>query len=256
MPTALITGATSGIGAEFAKQLAARGENLVLIARNAGRLADQAVQLQETYGVNVETLRADIGDRADLLQVANRLSSKDQPIDMLVNNAGFGFNTTLLDPDWSVHEAALNVMGLSVLVLGGAAGRAMAARGHGTIINVASLAAWISQGGYSPVKAYVKSYSEGLANELHGTGVTVTALCPGWVRTEFHERADIKTAGIPSWVWVEADRCVKEALTHAQAGKVISLPTKRWKIAAFTLQHLPGSAVRRVSRALTGSRKG
>lgn len=254
MATALITGATSGIGAEFARQLAARGDDLVLVARDAGRLADLAAELNGRDGVRVETISADLSVRDDLLRVAERVESSDEPIDVLVNNAGFGFNTTLLDPDWSTHETALAVMGLSVLVLGGAAGRAMAKRGHGRIINVASLAAWISQGGYSPVKAYAKSYSEGLANELHGTGVTVTALCPGWVRTEFHERAGIKTGGIPEWVWVDADRCVREALAHADAGRVISLPTKRWKLAAFALQHLPGAALRLVSRELTGSR--
>ncbi len=255
MATALITGATSGIGAEFARQLAARGEDLVLVARDAGRLSDLAAQLNSDRGVNVETLTADLANRADLDRICERLSSQDNPVDMLVNNAGFGVTADLLDPDWSEHAQALDVMALAVLVLAGAAGRAMRTRGHGKIINVASLSAWISQGGYSPVKAYVKSYSEGLANELHGTGVTVTTLCPGWVRTEFHQRAGIATSGIPEFIWVDADRCVREALAHADSGRVISLPTKRWKLAAFGLSILPGFAVRKLSRMLTGSRR-
>jgi short-subunit dehydrogenase len=255
MTTALVTGATSGLGAEFARQLAARGYDLVLVARSAERLAELADELGSANGTSVDVMVADLGNREDLERVSERLSSADRPIDMLVNNAGFGVTAELLDPDWSIHKQALDVMGLAVLVLGGAAGRAMRERGRGVILNVSSLSAWISQGGYSPVKAYAKSYSEGLANELHGTGVTVTALCPGWVRTEFHERAGIKTGGIPEFIWVDAERCVREALAHADAGKVISLPTKRWKLAAFGLSILPGPAVRKLSRMLTGSRR-
>ncbi len=214
MTTALVTGATSGIGAEFARQLAARGENLVLVARKRERLADQA-----------------------------------RPIDTLVSNAGFGYPNGL-DADTAVHEQAIDVMATAVLVLGNTAAAAMTRRGHGRIITVASLSAWIAQGSYSAVKAFAKVYSEGLSVELHGTGVTATALCPGWVRTEFHERGDIDASGIPAWVWVDAERCVRESLAHADVGRAISLPTKRWKAAAFALQHLPRSTVRAITRAV------
>lgn len=254
MATALVTGATAGIGAAFARQLAARGDDLVLVARDVARLESVAAELSGTHGVRVEVLPADLAEPAGVALVAERLGDTERPVDLLVNNAGFGLTTGLLDADLSEHQRAWAVMGDAVVVLSNAAARAMVARGSGRILTVASLAAWIVQGEYSAVKGFAKLYAEGLAVELHGTGVTATALCPGWVRTEFHERADIRTSAIPGWVWVDADRCVREALADADAGRVISLPTKRWKIAAFVLQHLPRGAVHRVSRSLGRSR--
>jgi short-subunit dehydrogenase len=255
MATALITGATAGIGAAFARALAARGDDLVLVARDAERLAASAQQLREAYGVEVEVLPADLSVRADVMRVAARLEDAERPVEVLVNNAGFGLKARLLDADVSEHAYAMDVMCLTVLILGGAAGRAMRGRGHGRIINVSSLAAWIALGHYSAIKAWVKTYSEGLANELHGTGVTVTALCPGWVRTEFHDRAGMRTSGIPDRVWVDADRCATEALADAERGRVISVPTKRWKTARLLNQLVPRSAIRRASRILTSSRE-
>lgn len=254
MATALVTGGTAGIGAAFARALAARGDDVILVARDPARLEATAAALRSEHGVDVEVLAADLADRADLSRVAARVEDPLRPVDLLVNNAGFGTGGRLLDPDWRAHERALDVMALAVYVLGGAAGRAMRTRGHGRIVNVCSLAAFITQGGYSAIKAYAKVYSEGLANELDGTGVTVTALCPGWVRTEFHERASIAVSAIPDWVWVPADRVARETLADAEAGKVISIPTKRWKVARFALEAMPRAGVRWVSRVLTSSR--
>lgn len=258
MTTALVTGSTAGIGAEFARQLAARGDDLVLVARDQGRLAAQAQELAARYGVRCEVLPADLAVRADIDAVAARLASTDAPVDVLVNNAGFGFTTTLLDADTTELERALDVMALAPMLLGGAAGRAMASRGHGRIITVASLAAWIAQGGYSAVKSFARLWSEGLAGELAGTGVTVTVLCPGWVTTEFHERAglDGQARSIPGPVWVSAERCVREALADADRGKVVSIPTTRWKLAAFVLQHLPRGVVHAISRRLSKAKQG
>ena len=254
MTTALVTGATAGIGAEFARQLAARGHDLVLVARNADRLTSTADALRARHGVQVEVLAADLGVRGDVARVAERLSDPGRPIDVLVNNAGFGDSTRLLDADTSPHERALDVMATAVLVLGNTAARAMVARGHGRVITVASLSAWITQGSYSAVKSFAKLYSEALSNELHGTGVTATALCPGWVRTEFHQRAAMDASKIPTPVWVSAERCVRECLADADAGKPISLPTKRWKVAALVLQHLPRGAVRAITRQVDRAR--
>jgi len=254
MARALITGATAGIGREFARQLAARGTDLVLVARDAARLGEVAGELTAAHGVRVETLAADLAARADVARVAQRLESDADPVDLLVNNAGFGITSSLLDPDASEHERALDVMCRAVMLLAGAAGRAMRRRGQGRIINVASLSAWITSGDYSAVKAYVLAYSQGLGNELHGTGVTVTALCPGWVRTEFHERAAIPTRGIPRAVWVDAARCVAECLADAEKGRVLSIPTRRWKAAALALDAAPRPLVRWISRALAASR--
>ncbi|MCW3159211.1 SDR family NAD(P)-dependent oxidoreductase [Micropruina sonneratiae] len=255
MTTALVTGGTSGIGAAFARALAERGHDLVLVARDADRLASVAAELGDRYGVGVETLPADLAVRDDVLVVAARLADAERPVDVLVNNAGYGLHVKLLDDDLPAHERAIDVMCLAVLALGGAAGRAMRERGHGTIINVASLAAYISQGAYSPIKAWVLAYSEGLANELHGSGVTVTAVNPGWVRTEFHDRAGITTSSIPDFVWVEPDRVARETLADADKGRAISVPTKRWKLQKLLARHAPRSAVRLASRMLSRSRE-
>ena len=254
MATALITGGTSGIGAAFARALAARGDDLVLVARNADRLTEMATELKEHYAVSVEEIVADLAVRSEVVGVAERLASTEQPIDLLVSNAGFGLRRKLTEVDTTPHEHAIDVMIRAVLMLGAAAGRAMRQRGAGTIINVSSTAGFMRMGGYSAIKAWVTAYSEGLANELHGTGVKVVALCPGWVRTEFHERAEINISSIPDPLWLDADRLVAVCLKDAEAGKVISIPSKRYKVLITICEHLPHRALRAVSRKLTSSR--
>jgi short-subunit dehydrogenase len=254
MPTALVTGGTSGIGAAFARQLAARGDDLVLVARDAARLETSAAELREAYGVGVEVLPADLGDREQVLRVAARLTDADHPVDLLVNNAGFGIHHALTDPDTGPHQHGIDVMISAVLVLGGAAGRAMRDRGHGAIVNVASTAGFMAMGSYSAIKAWAMTYSESLANELAGTGVTVTALAPGWVRTEFHERASIRTSSIPAPLWLEADALVAECLADVARGKVVSIPSKRYRTLMWAVRHAPRSAVRAASRKLSSSR--
>jgi short-subunit dehydrogenase len=254
MATALITGGTSGIGAAFARALAARGDDLVLVARNADRLSDMATGLKERYAVSVEPIAADLGVRSDVLRIAERLTSTERPIDMLINNAGFGIGAKLTDADTALHERGIDVMITAVLLLCAAAGRTMRERGAGTIINVSSTAGYVAMGSYSAIKTWVTAYTESLANELHGTGVKVTALCPGWVRTEFHERANINISSIPSALWLDADRLVADALEDAADGKVISIPSKRYKVLMTICEHLPHRALRAVSRNLTSGR--
>ena len=254
MSTALITGGTSGIGAEFARQLAARGDDLVLVARDPDRLAEAATSLKEKYGVGVETISADLSVRDDVMTVARRLSSTEQPVDMLVNNAGFGIHKPLVTEDTSHHEYAIDVMVRAVLILGTAAGLAMRARGRGQILNVSSTSGFITINHYSAIKAWVTTYTEVLAGELAPDGVTVTALCPGYVRTPFHERASIRTSSIPGPMWVDLDELVTEALRDVAKGKVISIPTRRFKVMIFAARHFPRSAVRAVSRRMASSR--
>ena len=254
MATALVTGGTSGIGAAFARALAARGDDLVLVARNADRLAEVATELKDRYGVAVETIAADLGDRDDTLAVAERVGSTLQPVDLLVNNAGFGVHTALLAADSTPHEHGIDVMCRAVLILGAAAGRAMKARGAGAIVNVSSTAGFVTMGSYSAIKAWVTSYSEGLAVELVGTGVTVTALCPGYVRTEFHERASISTSKLPGLLWLDADTLVADCLADVARGRVISIPSLRYQVGIALARHVPRRTVRAVSRLLSSSR--
>ena len=254
MPTALITGGTSGIGAAFARALAARGDDLVLVARDEARLASTAAELHAAHGVQVETVVADLGDRDDTLRVAARLEDPARPVDLLVNNAGFGVHYALANPDPSPHEQAIDVMIRAVLILGGAAARAMRARGSGAIVNVSSTSGFVTMGSYSAIKAWATSYSEGLANELRGSGVTVTALCPGWVRTEFHERAAIGTSKIPGVLWLEAEPLVATCLADVERGKVISIPSRRYQALILAVRLAPRVAVRAASRALSSGR--
>ncbi len=251
---ALVTGGTAGLGLEFARALAARGLSLVLVARDEQRLAKTADQLRWRYGVEVETLVADLSVRDDVSAVAARLGDADSPVDVLVNNAGHGVHTPLLADELTELDRSLEVMVRAVLVLGNAAGRAMVSRGHGVIINVASVAGLVPMGAYSAIKAWVDTYSESLSVELAGTGVQATSLRPGWVRTEFHERARIRTSSIPDFLWLEADRVVADALADVEQGRVRSVPSKRFRVIAFLAEHAPRPLVRRATALIKGGR--
>jgi uncharacterized protein len=251
---ALVTGGTSGIGAAFAHELAERGYDLVLVARDEGRLESTAAELR-SRGRSVETIVANLADRADVERVADRLQSEDRPVELLVNNAGFGVRALLTDADTSELDRGFEVMCRTVLVLSGAAGRAMRTRGHGQIINVSSTAGFLTMGGYSAIKAWVTSFTESLAVELKGSGVGVTALCPGWVHTEFHERAGIRASSIPSALWIDSEELVKSCLRDVGKGRVISIPTVRYRALMWMVRHAPRSAVRAVSGALSSHRR-
>lgn len=254
MAVALVTGGTSGIGAEFARQLAHQGYDLVLVARDEVRLDSMANELRR-LGRQVEVLPADLSDRADVDRVAERLEDPARPIDLLANNAGFGIHVPLTTTDVSDLDRGFEVMCRTVLVLSGAAARGMRERGSGRIVNVSSIAGLLAMGAYSAIKAWVTSFSEGLAVELQGTGVTVTALLPGWVRTEFHERAAIRTSSIPNSLWLDAEQLVAACLRDVDRGKVISIPTVRYRVLVGLLRHAPKGAVRAVSGKISSSRK-
>lgn len=254
MRAALITGGTSGIGLAFAQALARRGVALVLVARDADRLGRVADELTATHGVRVDTLVADLADRSAQDAVAARLAS-DERLDVLVNNAGFSLKTPLVGGDEALLDRGYEVMGRALRVLGGAAGAAFRARGGGTIINVTSLSGMTRQDGYSALKAYGTALTEVLANELTGTGVTVTAVLPGWVRTDFHAAGGVGKSSIPDVLWLDADRVAADALADAARGKVLSVPAKRYRALAFLLGALPPGGVRAVSRALSGHRR-
>jgi uncharacterized protein len=253
MGIALVTGGSSGIGAEFARQLAGRGHDLILVARDTARLEAMAAELG-TAGRTVEIITADLSKDRDTARVAKRLADPTRPVDILINNAGYGLKTRLLTPDIAEHDAAFAVMVRAVWVLSAAVAPGMKQRGHGAIVNVSSIAGQLNMGGYSAMKAWVQTYSESLANELHGSGVTVTALMPGWVRTEFHQRASIRGSSIPDALWLDSEYLVRECLKDVDRGRVISMPSIRYRPLSWLLRHLPRSTVRAISRRISLSR--
>ena len=252
--TALVTGPTAGLGLSFARRLAADGHDLVLVARDAGRLAEVAAELRTAYGRTVEVLPADLADRAQLQVVADRLADPSRPVDLLVNNAGFGLARRFVGHDLADEERLLDVLVRAVLVLSHAAAPGMRERRHGAIVNVSSVSGWVAMGTYSAAKAWCTAFSEGLAIELAGSGVTVTALCPGFVHTQFHQRAEINMTALPRVAWLDSDDVVHQCLADVRRGRVVSVPSARYRAVVAVARHAPRSVVRSISGAITQAR--
>jgi short-subunit dehydrogenase len=242
---ALVTGPTSGIGLSFARALAARGHDLVLVARNEQRLAETADELRSTYGVAVEVLPADLVDRAQLAKVEARLADRGEPVRLLVNNAGFGLRGRFLDNDLAREQDQLDILVTAVMRLTHAALGAMLAEGRGQIVNVSSMAGFLQRGSYSAAKSYVTKLSQWAHHEYGGQGVQVMAVCPGFVRTEFHQRLGSDTDSAPRLLWLDPDRVVAEALVDLDAGKALSIPSKRYKAIAAVVRVVPASLQQR-----------
>ena len=243
MTSALVTGATAGIGLEFARQLAARGHGLVLVARDEARLAAVAKELQAAYDIEVEVLVADLVDKAQSATVEARLADHSRPIELLVNNAGFGLKHRFLDNPIEDEEAMLDVLVTAVLRLSHAALGPMAERGRGGIINVSSVAAFLPRGTYSAAKAWVNSFSEWAHNEYKPQGVTVMALCPGFTKTEFHERMAVKRGD--NFMWLDVEFLVKTALADFDKGRAYSVPGAQYKTVVALTRAVPSRVLQR-----------
>lgn len=239
MTTSLVTGATSGIGAAFARRLAADGHALVLVARGEQRLADTAAELRKRYGIAVETLAADLTEDDGIAAVEARLRDRERPVDVLVNNAGFGNDGIFLDAPMSDELRMLKLHCEAVLRLTGAAVEAMRERRRGFVINVSSVAAYMPRGTYGASKAWIVHFTEGVAAEMAGSGVRLLALCPGFVRTEFHQRAGMDASRLPSFAWLDADAVVAACLRDLARGRTLSVPSARYKVAVSLARHVP-----------------
>ena len=247
--TAVVTGASSGIGAAFTRRLAAEGSDLVLVARNAGRLQSAATELNRRYGVDVAALPADLATAGGCETVAARLVDPDRPVDLLVNNAGRGLPGTFWETPLADQEQLLRLNCLSVLRLTHAVLPGMVARGRGGIINVSSVAGFTpaARGTYSATKAWVTAFSETVGSQLPGTGVRVSALCPGLTRTEFHDRAGLDMSRVPAPFWLDADEVVAVGLADHRRGRVVSIPGMQWKAIVAASRVVPPAAARRLA---------
>lgn len=244
--TAMVTGPTAGIGLCFADSLAGRGHDLVLVARDAARLEQVATDLRKRHGVAVEVLRADLVDRAQLATVEARLADPERPVQVLVNNAGFGLKGAFLDNSLEQEQAQFDVLVTAVLRLTHAALGSMVVAGDGQIVNVSSVAGFFPRGSYSAAKAYVLKLSHWAHNEYAARGVSVMALCPGFVRTEFHARMDVDQSSAPRFMWLEAEAVVAEALADLDAGKAISIPSRRYRMIVRAAHLAPTGALQKL----------
>lgn len=246
MATALVTGATAGIGAAYAELLAKAGFDLVLVARDLPRLNTVANNLKKSYKIKVETIKADLTKPMQLANVEKRLANAAKPIEVLINNAGFGIKDSFLDSELKREQELLDVLVTAPMRLTHAVLPLMVKRNSGIVVNVSSIASWIAGGTYSSAKSYLTVFSEYLNNELKGTKVKVSALCPGFTRTEFHQRGKMRMTGLPNFMWLDANKLVAKSWSDAQKNKAVSVPGFQYKTLAIIAQYAPRPLVRKI----------
>jgi hypothetical protein len=246
MPTALVTGATSGIGESFTRLLATKGYDLVLVARDKKRLQERAKSLESEFKIKVEVLPADLSVALQLAKVEKRLANPKSPIEVLINNAGFGIKDSFLKSDIADEILLIDVLAKAPMQLMHSVLPQMLKRNSGVIINVSSVASFIAGGTYSAAKAYLTVHTESLHTELAKTNIKISALCPGFTHTEFHQRGKMKMSGLPNFMWLEADRVVAESWRAAMAGKAICIPGWRYKTLSTIARFGPRPLVRKL----------
>jgi len=254
MSIALVTGATAGIGASFATQLAREGSDLVLVARTQARLTEQAAELSQRYGIAADVIAADLSTDEGLGRVEARLADAAAAIDLLINNAGFGLPASFLDSDVSDEDRMLAVNVRAVMRLTHAVLPGMIERGSGGIVNVSSVAGFVptaTGASYSATKAWVTAFTESLSVLLTGKGVRITALCPGFTRTEFHDRAGVVRGEVPERLWLDAGDVVATGLRDHRRGAVISIPGTSYKLSMIGSRLLPRGVLRWASARMT-----
>jgi short-subunit dehydrogenase len=245
---ALVTGATAGIGESFTRLLAREGFNVVLVARDEVRLNDRAASLMATAGIQTHVIVADLSTPEGCASVESYIQENE--IEVLINNAGFGINKAFGVSHIEKEEELLSVLVRTPMRLMHVALPKMKQRGSGIVINVSSVASFIAGGTYSAAKSYLTVLSESLHTEHVRTGVTITALCPGFTRTEFHERGRMRMGSLPNFLWLDSDFLVAQSWADARAGKALSIPGWQYKTLVGTIRSLPRSFVRRLGMNL------
>jgi short-subunit dehydrogenase len=251
-PVALVTGASSGIGRSFALALADRGHDLVLVARDQARLDELAAEVKTAYGRSAEVLRADLTDPEHLAAVEARVTSTNEPIiELLVNNAGVGTAGQFATLDVEGEERQIHLNVIAVVRLTHAALPGMIERGHGGVINVSSVAGYQptpETATYAATKAFVTSFSEAVHEELQGTGVRLTVLCPGFTRTEFQANAGVQSSDVPDFLWQTPDEVALAGLEAYDRGRPSVVPGMLNKVAATFSEMMPSGVTRRVAK--------
>jgi short-subunit dehydrogenase len=250
---ALVTGATAGIGESFCRLLADNNYNIVLVARNLPRLQERASQLQAQFNVDTHVIQADLSTDAGCSVVEQYLANNQ--VDVLINNAGFGLNKAFTMSELKAEQEMFDVlvrtpMRLMHLVLPG-----MKQRNKGVVINVSSVAGYIAGGSYSAAKSYLTVISESLHTELADTNIKVSALCPGFTRTEFHQRGRMSMKGLPDFMWLDSDALVAKAWSDALKGKAVSIPGWQYQLLVFVIHSLPRSIIRKIGMNLRAKQR-
>lgn len=245
---ALVTGATAGIGESFTRLLAENNYNVVLVARDLPRLQERAQELEAKYQVQTHCIQADLSTDAGCSEVERYIVSNQ--IDVLINNAGFGINKAFTVSELEEEQKLLDVLVRTPMRLMHVALPLMKQRDRGVVINVSSVASFIAGGTYSASKSYLTVLTESMHTELAGTNVRISALCPGFTRTEFHQRGRMSMKGLPNFMWLDSDELVAKAWRDALKGKAISIPGWQYQLLVFVIQRLPRSIVRKVGMSM------
>ena len=247
MAIALVTGASSGLGEEFAWQLATAGHEVVLVSRSRDRLSEVAQLLTSATGAAAEILAADLTTEEGREAVAERLEARERPVSLLVNNAGFGIGAPVTRSTWEQERALLDIHVTAPLRLTHAALPGMIDRGHGAVLNVASIAAHLANTTYAAHKRWTVEFTHAVAGQLRGTGVTATAVLPGLVRTRFHDGEALRhmREDFPDAAWLDAEHVVASALAAVRRRQTVVTPSARYLLGGAVLRALPRTVTRR-----------
>lgn len=250
---ALVTGSTAGIGESFSRLLAENNYNIVLVARDLQRLEERALLLEANYKISTHIIQADLSTDAGCAVVEQYIANNQ--IDVLINNAGFGLNKAFTMSALEAEQQMLDVLVRTPMRLMHSALSGMKERNKGVVINVSSVAGYIAGGTYSAAKSYMTVLSESLNTELAGTKVKICALCPGFTRTEFHQRARMSMKGLPNFMWLNSDSLVKRGWVDALKGKAVSIPGWQYRLLVFVIQTLPRTLIRKVGMNLRAKQR-